>query len=282
MQKSKEQELDRNGLEKQCLEVRRLIVKSVYEAGSGHPGGSLSGVELLTTLFENFLKFDPKNPKSDSRDYFVLSKGHCAPLLYSIMAFKGYFPVEELKTLRKLGSRLQGHPDALKLPGIEVSTGSLGQGFGVAAGIALSLKIDKKVNKVYALLGDGELQEGTVWETAMAASHFKLDNFCAVIDSNKFQIDGSVETVMGVEPIKQKFESFGWECVQINGHDLKQVDEAYQAFLSHKSGKPFLIVADTLKGKGVSFMENTEKFHGKAPSPEEFEKAMIELGEKAL
>lgn len=263
-----------------CRKVRKLIIDSVFCAGSGHPGGSLSSVELLVTLYSKYMKFDPKNPKWEGRDYFVLSKGHAAPLIYSILAIHGFFPEEELKTLRKLGSRLQGHPDALKLPGIEVSTGSLGQGFGVAAGIALGLKADGKPNKVYALLGDGEIQEGTIWETAMASAHFKLKNFCAIIDYNKFQIDGRVENVMNIAPVKEKFESFGWKVIEINGHNIDEVSQAYQFFLNFLGNgeeKPTLIIANTIKGKGISFMENTEQWHGKAPKNEEYNKATSEL-----
>lgn len=263
-----------------CQYVRKLIIDSVFLAGSGHPGGSLSAVELLVTLYSKYLKFDPKNPKWEGRDYFILSKGHAAPLIYSILAYHGFFPQEELKTLRKLGSRLQGHPDALKLEGIEVSTGSLGQGFGVAAGIALGLKASKKNNRVYALLGDGEIQEGTIWETAMAASHFKLKNLCAIIDYNKFQIDGKVEDVMNVAPIKAKFESFGWQAIEINGHNVDEVSHAYQFFLNfleNSEEKPTVIIAHTVKGKGISFMENTEQWHGKAPKNDEYDKATNEL-----
>lgn len=279
-----EEQVDEKLLAKKCQDVRKLIIDSVFHAGSGHPGGSLSAVELTVTLYEMYLKHDSKNPKWAERDYFVLSKGHAAPLIYSVLAKQGYFDENELKTtLRKIGSRFQGHPDALKLPGIEVSTGSLGQGFGVAAGIALGLKHDKKPNRVYCLLGDGELQEGTVWETAMAAPHFGLDNFCAIVDSNKFQIDGEVAQIMNVESIKAKFEAFGWDAIEIDGHDLQQVAQAYNKFQSNASfldnGKPrpTVIVANTTKGKGVSFMENTEKWHGKAPKENEYSDAQKEI-----
>lgn len=272
--------METQDLMEKCKNVRKLIIDSVFLAGSGHPGGSLSAVELVETLYSKYLKFDPKNPKWDQRDYFVLSKGHAAPLMYSILAKHGFFDEEELKTLRKLGSRLQGHPDALRLPGIEVSTGSLGQGFGVAAGIALGLKSVGKENRVYALLGDGEIQEGTVWETAMAAAHFKLKNLCAIIDYNKFQIDGKVADVMNVAPIKEKFESFGWQAIEINGHNLDEISYAYQFFLNFLENvqqKPTAIIAHTVKGKGISFMENTEQWHGKAPKNEEYDKAKNEL-----
>jgi transketolase len=228
-------------------------------------------------LYEKYLKFDPQNPAWKDRDYFILSKGHAAPLIYSMLAVKGYFPEEELKTLRKFGSRLQGHPDALKLPGIEVSTGSLGQGFGVAAGVALGVKVSGQKNRVYALLGDGEIQEGSVWETAMAASHYQLKNFCAIVDANKFQIDGKVENVMNVEPIKEKFQAFGWRALEINGHDLEEIDNAFNWFVESNEEKPSVIIAQTIKGKGVSFMENTEKWHGKAPQDEEYKSAQTEL-----
>jgi len=262
---------------KEISYIRRLIINSVFNAGSGHPGGSLSSVDLVYVLFDKYLKFDPSNPKWEDRDYFILSKGHAAPLLYTILSYKGFFDVKELETLRKLGSRLQGHPDALKVPGVEVSTGSLGQGFGVAGGIALGLKISGKSNKVYVLLGDGEIQEGSVWETAMACGHYNLSNLCAIIDVNKFQIDGKVENVMSVEPIEKKFESFGWRTIRINGHNLDEINNAYKWFLEEKSNKPAVIVADTVKGKGVSFMENRSEWHGKAPNEDEYKKATEEI-----
>ncbi len=266
-------------LENKCNEVRHLIIDSVFNAGSGHPGGSLSATDLAVVLFEKYLKFNAKNLNWDGRDYFILSKGHAAPLLYSILALKGVIEMNELNTLRKLGSRLQGHPDALKLPGVEVSTGSLGQGFGVAAGIALSLKTDQKIDqKVYALLGDGELQEGTIWETAMAAAHYKLGNLCAIIDANKFQIDGKTEDIMNLGSIKAKFESFGWKVVEIDGHKINEIDSAYSLFLEHDQHVPFAILANTIKGKGISFMENTEVWHGKAPEQNEYDSAKGELG----
>lgn len=265
------------GLEKKSKAIRNLILDSVYTAGSGHPGGSFSAVEILTVLYEKFLKFNPKNPLWEERDYFILSKGHAAPVLYATMATYGYFNPKELLTLRKFGSPFQGHPSALKLSGIEISTGSLGQGFGVAAGIALAHKSDHKTNKIYTLLGDGELQEGSVWETAMAAPHFKLSNLCAIVDANKYQIDGAVENIMNTEPIAQKFESFGWQTIEINGHDFTEIDKAFKLFNAQEILKPFLIVAKTIKGKGVDFMENTEKWHGKAPNSEEYEKAKNKL-----
>jgi len=267
-------------LKQDINQIRKLIIDSVFKAGSGHPGGSLSAVELVYTLFDKFLKFDPDNPKWEDRDYFILSKGHAAPLLYTVLAYKKFFEIEELATLRKIGSRLQGHPDALKVPGVEVSTGSLGQGFGVAGGIALGLKISGKKNKVYALLGDGEIQEGSVWETAMACAHYKLSNICAIIDVNKFQIDGRVDDVMRVEPIDKKFEAFGWRSIRINGHDIKQVEDAYKWFLEYKGDKPSVIVADTVKGKGVSFMENKSEWHGKAPNENEYKAAKNEISKE--
>lgn len=255
-----------------------MIIDSVFHAGSGHPGGSLSAVELIVTLYEKYLKFDPNNPDWDERDYFILSKGHAAPLIYSILAMKKFFPEEELKKLRKIDSILQGHPDALKVPGIEVSTGSLGQGFGVGAGIALGIKHDQKKNNVFVLIGDGELQEGSIWETAMAASHYELNNLCAIIDSNKFQIDGKVNEIMNVNPIQDKFQAFGWRVIKIHGHNLDEINQAYQWFINHtETNKPSVIIADTVKGKGVSFMENTEKWHGKAPKDEEYNSAQNEL-----
>ncbi|PKL12397.1 MAG: transketolase [Spirochaetae bacterium HGW-Spirochaetae-6] len=264
-------------LEQKCNFLRNLIIESVFNAGSGHPGGSLSAVELMVVLYEKFMKFDPQVPSWNERDYMVLSKGHAAPLIYGILSMYGYIPKEELSTLRKLGSRLQGHPDATKLPGIEVSTGSPGQGFGVAAGIALGIKTKGQANNVFTLLGDGELQEGTVWETAMAASHYKLSRLCAIVDANGFQIDGKVEDVMNVNPIGDKFKSFGWKVKEFDGHNLDEVEAAFQFFMDNKSDKPVLLLAHTIKGKGVSFMQNTHAWHGKAPSAEEFKSAQDEL-----
>lgn len=257
--------------------VRRHVINMLFEAESGHPGGSLSSVELLVGLYFNYMKFDPKNPKDPDRDYFILSKGHGCPVLYAVLAERECIGQDKLCTLRKLGSQLQGHPGSdTDLPGIEVSTGSLGWGLSVAAGAAIGAKIAKKSNRVYCLMGDGEQQEGSIWEAAMAASHYKLDNLCGIVDWNKLQIDGEVEKVMSIQPLKEKYESFGWNVIEIDGHDFNQVLDAYKKAETVKS-KPSMILADTIKGKGVSFMENEVGWHGKAPSRELAEKALAEL-----
>jgi len=258
-------------------EARKWIVKSIYEAGSGHPGGSLSTVEILTSLYFRVMRHDPENPLWDDRDRFVLSKGHGAPGLYTILALSGYFEKEELLTLRKLGSRLQGHPSMNKTPGIDMSTGSLGQGLSIAIGMALGARLDRKDYRVYCILGDGESQEGQVWEAAMAASHYKVDNLCAVLDRNQLQIDGPTEKIMSLEPAFSKFKAFGWHVIEVNGHDFKELLRAFHEAETYK-GKPTIIIANTIKGKGVSFMEGSLKFHGKAPSKEELELALKELG----
>lgn len=246
-------------------------------AGSGHPGGSLSSVELLTVLFFNFLEQDINNPHWKDRDYFILSKGHVCPVLYAVLAERGYFPKEELFTFRKFGSRLQGHPSkSSHLPGIEISSGSLGQGLSVANGIALGLKADQRNNRVYCLMGDGELQEGQIWEAAMSAAHFQLDNVCGIVDYNKLQIDGNVEDVMGIAPLKDKWASFNWHVIEIDGHDIAQISDAYREAESI-THKPSVIIAHTIKGKGVSYMENNVEWHGRAPSKEELDIALNEI-----
>ncbi|MDD4899011.1 MAG: transketolase [Candidatus Omnitrophica bacterium] len=262
-------------LETQAKEIRKLIVQMIAQAGSGHPGGSLSATDLITALYFAVLKHDPKNPSWPDRDRFHLSKGHCCPLLYSILAARGYFSKDKLMTLRKLGSVLQGHPDR-RTPGIEAASGSLGQGLSVALGMSLAGKVDKKDYRVYVLMGDGETQEGNVWEAAMAASHFKADNLCAILDYNGFQIDGNICNVMELEPIKLKWQSFGWEVIEINGHDMGEILAAYEK-AKNTIGKPSIIIAHTIKGKGVSFMEGVCDFHGRAPTKEETEKALKEL-----
>jgi len=249
------------------------------EAGSGHPGGSLSCIDILTYLFIKQMRYDPANPSWPDRDRFVLSKGHAAPALYAILSHVGYYSSNLLKTLRKLGSPLQGHPDSRKLPGVESSTGSLGQGIAVAGGMALAAKIDKRSSKVYCLVGDGEIQEGLVWEAAMAIAHYKLDNFCLFVDNNGLQIDGLVDEVMSVYPIGKKFEAFGWHVMDIDGHNFDEIEEALQFFEKNQgTGKPTVIVARTVKGKCVSFMENKAQWHGVAPSKEDLLKALEELG----
>lgn len=259
-------------------QIRRHIISMVGEAGSGHPGGSLSAADIVTALYFDVMRIDPQKPQWPERDRFVLSKGHAAPVLYAALAERGYFPVEDLKTLRKLGSLLQGHPDMRKVPGVEMSTGSLGQGLSVANGMALAGKLDGLDYRVYVLLGDGEIEEGQVWEAAMAAAHFKLDNVVAFLDYNGLQIDGPIEEVMSAEPVADKWRAFGWAVQEIDGHDMEQILAAV-AQARETRGKPSLIIARTVKGKGVSFMENEVGWHGAAPKPEQVEQALAELGE---
>jgi transketolase len=256
--------------------LRMNVLKMITHAGSGHTGGSLSAAEIITVLFFKKMKINPKNPKWEERDRFILSKGHACPVVYAALAKLGFFPEEELLTLRKLGSRLQGHPDRQLTPGIEMSTGSLGQGLSVANGLALGLKLDRKKSKVYVLLGDGESQEGQIWEAAMTAGHYKLDNLCAILDYNQMQIDGFVNEIKRIEPLKEKWEAFGWKTIEIDGHSFPEIINALDASDKIK-GKPTMIIARTVKGKGVSFMEFNNYFHGKAPSKEEYEKAIKEL-----
>jgi transketolase len=262
-----------------CRQMRRDIIEMVGAAGSGHPGGSLSSVEIMATLYFGVMKHDPSNPAMPERDRFVLSKGHAAPVLYAALAEAGYFPREELVTLRKLGSRLQGHPDARKTPGVEVSTGSLGQGLALANGLALALRLDgNTAPTVYCLLGDGELQEGEVWEAAMLAAHYRLGNVVAVVDLNGLQIDGPTRDVMDVGDVAAKFAAFGWNVLTCDGHSLQQLADAFAAATSHIAG-PSVIVANTIKGKGVSFMEGLCEWHGKAPNAEQCATALSELTE---
>ena len=259
-----------------CKEVRADIVRMTSAAGSGHPGGSLSAVEAMTVLYFNVMNHRPAEPDWADRDRFFLSKGHACPVLYSVMARSGYFPVEELLTLRKCGTRLQGHPSCKTLPGIEVSSGSLGQGLSIANGFALSAKVSGTDRRSYCLLGDGELQEGQVWEAIMTAAHYKLDNVCAVVDYNGLQIDGNVENVMGIAPLEDKWRSFNWHVIECNGHDVSQLMAAYEEAKQTK-GKPSVIIMKTIKGKGVSFMENVAGWHGKVPNGEELQKALDEI-----
>ena len=263
-------------LQKRAEEIRYDIVSMIAETGSGHPGGSLSGVDIGAVLFFNEMNYDPHNPTREERDRFILSKGHAAPLLYALLAHASYFERSELKTLRKYKSRLQGHPASLMLPGVEVSTGSLGQGLSISCGIALSGKMDKKNYRVYTLLGDGELDEGQVWEAAMFAAHKKLDNLCAIVDRNRLQIDGDTEKVMALEPLKAKWDAFGWHTILIDGHNISDILDAFEEFHSVKN-KPTVILAKTVKGKGVSFMENIAGWHGKAPNHKELEQALKEI-----
>lgn len=266
-------------LKKEAMEIRKDIIRMLGEAGSGHSGGSLSSVEIMMGLYYYKLRYNPKKPDWSDRDRFILSKGHVCPCLYTVMARCGYFPREELMTLRKLYSRLQGHPHMLKLPGLETSCGSLGQGLSIANGIALGARLDKKGYRVYCLLGDGETDEGQVWEAAMTANHYKLDNLCAIIDRNRLQIDGFTEDVMKLEPIGKRWESFGWHVIEVDGHNIKEVMDAYDEAEKIK-GKPTMIIAHTTKGKGVSFMEDKVEWHGVAPKGEQIELALKELNMK--
>ena len=263
-------------LKEQAKEIRKDIVTMIGQAKSGHPGGSLSATEIVTYLYFEELRIDPTNPKWDDRDRFILSKGHAAPVLYAALARRGFFPTEELSTLRKIGSHLQGHPDMKKVPGVDMSTGSLGTGFSAATGIAMACKLDKKENYVYTLLGDGEIQEGQVWEAAMSASHYKLDNLIAFLDNNGLQIDGNIDDVLSPNPIDAKFAAFGWHVLVIDGHDFKQIADAVAAAKAEK-GRPTMIVAKTVKGKGVSYMENQAGWHGSAPNEGQVAQAMAEL-----
>jgi transketolase len=258
-------------------QMRIDIIRMIEAAGNGHPGGSLSIIDILTVLYWKFLKHDPKKPDWEGRDRFILSKGHACPALYSVMAHRGYFPVADLMTLRKLGSPLQGHPDRLRLPGIEFSTGSLGQGLSVGVGMACAAKLDKKDWKTVVVLGDGEMQEGQCWEAFMSAPKFKLDNLIAIVDFNNGQIDGPVNEVMNLEPLADKLKTFNWEVQAIDGHDLAAVEKALAKAWSAKDGKPQCIVAKTIKGKGVSFMENNIAWHGNAPKKEDADKAVKEI-----
>ncbi len=261
-----------------AAKVRLGILEGVFHAKSGHPGGSLSAADLFTYLYFSELRVDPQNPKDPDRDRFVLSKGHCAPGLYAALALKGYFPWEELSRLRHIGAMLQGHPDMKGTPGVDMSSGSLGQGISAAVGMALAGKMDGKNYRVYTLLGDGECEEGQVWEAAMFAGHRKLDNFCVIVDYNGLQIDGPVEKVAGPAPFEPKFQAFGFETMTIDGHNFDELERAFQAAKACK-GKPFAIIMKTVKGKGVSFMENQVGWHGKAPNKDEYEVALKELQE---
>lgn len=257
-------------------QMRRNIISMLGQAGSGHTGGSLSASDIVACLYFWEMNIDPKNPGWEARDRFVLSKGHAAPVLYAALAEKGFFPQDYLNRLRKLGSPLQGHPDMRKLPGVEASTGSLGQGISWAVGMALAGKMDQKPYRVYALLGDGEIEEGMVWEASMAAAHYKLDNLTAFIDNNGLQIDGRVEEVMSPLPIPDKFRAFGWEVLEIDGHDHRQIMQALNTARTVQN-RPTAVIAHTIKGKGCSFMENRAEWHGVAPKPDEVEKALAEL-----
>ena len=263
--------------EKAAANIRTGIVKAIHNAGSGHPGGSLSAADIVTALYFKEMNIDPANPKMEERDKFILSKGHAGPVQYAALAERGYFPKEEILELRKLGNKFQGHPNMHKVPGVEMSTGSLGQGISVAAGMAMANKLDGNPGRVYVMLGDGEIQEGLVWEAAMAAAHYKLSDLTAIVDWNGLQIDGRNEDVMTVAPIKEKFESFGWHALSIDGHDFGQIFDALDE-ARKETARPTVIVAKTIKGKGVSFMEDQAGWHGKAPNEEEAKPAVKDLG----
>ena len=264
------------GLANIANDVRIEIIEQVYNANSGHPGGSLSCADILAVLYFNQMNIDSENPNAKGRDRFVLSKGHCAPALYATLARKGYFDKELLKGFRKVESNLQGHPDMKKVPGVDMSTGSLGQGLSAAVGMAIGSKMEHEGYRVYCLLGDGELEEGQVWEAAMSASKNKLDNLCAIVDYNTLQIDGNVEEVAGLIDIKEKFESFGFNVIEVNGHDIEALIHAFNS-AKHQKDMPSVIIARTIKGKGVSFMEGKAEWHGKAPNQEQYEEAINEL-----
>lgn len=261
-----------------AAEIRMGIIEGTYHAKAGHPGGSLSAADVLAYLYGKEMKIDPKNPKMEDRDRFVLSKGHAAPALYSALAYTGFFPVEDLKTLRHIGSYLQGHPNMNTVPGVDMSTGSLGQGISAACGMAKGAKYFNQDINVYTILGDGEIEEGQVWEAMMFASQYNLDNLCVMIDVNGLQIDGACKDVMNAEPIDKKVAAFGFDYIVIDGNDLDEIEMAFEKF--HKSTKPFAIIMKTVKGKGVSYMENAVGWHGKAPNTEEYEIAMAELNSK--
>ena len=263
-------------LEAMAKKLRRHIIEMIGKAGSGHPGGSLSATDIVTCLYFNVLRHNPGNPKWPDRDRFILSKGHAAPILYSALAECGYIPDESLSTLRKLNSTLQGHADSHHTPGVELTAGSLGQGLSFSIGVALAGRLSSKTYRVYTLLGDGECDEGQVWEAAMAAAHFKVDNLTAIVDNNGLQIDGWNKDVMNLDPLNDKWNAFGWHVIDIDGHNIPQLLEAFKEARSFK-GKPSVIIAHTVKGKGVSFMENQAGFHGKAPDAEQVKIALEEL-----
>ncbi len=262
-----------------ALEIRREIIRMLGEAGSGHPGGSLSAADILAALYFNVMNYDPQNPKWADRDRFILSKGHGAPALYAALALAGYFPKEMLLTLRKLGSPLQGHPDMRRLPGLEASTGSLGQGLSIGVGSALNGRLTKKNYYTYVLLSDGETNEGQTWEAVASAAHFKLDHLIAILDCNKFQLDDSTKKILNLEPMADKWRAFNWAVREIDGHNMKEILDAF-AWAKNVKGQPGIIIAHTVKGKGVSFMENNNEFHGVAPTRPETVSALAELGEK--
>lgn len=268
-------------LKKIAIEVRKDIIEEVYSAKSGHPGGALSCADILTVLYFNQMNIDEKKPEDPNRDRLILSKGHASPALYAVLAEKGYFPKEELKNFRKIGSKLQGHPDMKNIPGVDMTTGSLGQGLSAGVGMALASKMDKAGCKIYCILGDGEIEEGQVWEALTAASKNKLDNLCVILDNNNLQIDGEIEKVGGMSNITEKLLSFGFNVVNINGHNIDEIIDAITTAKQTK-GKPTAIIAKTVKGKGISFMENNASWHGKAPNEEEYNLAIEKLNKSML
>ena len=268
--------MDIKKLSKKAVEIRKGIIEAVYHAQSGHPGGSLSVADILTVLYFHEMKIKPEEPNWEDRDRLVLSKGHCSPALYSCLANKGYFPIEDLKTVRKIDSYLQGHPDRNKIPGVDMTTGSLGQGLSAANGMAIAGKMNQKDYRVYCILGDGEIEEGQIWEAAMTSSKYKLDNLCVIVDNNNLQIDGTIEEVMSSYPIDEKFRSFGFEIIKIDGHDIEEIIKAFEVARNIKE-KPTCIIAKTIKGKGISYMENQVGWHGKAPNEEQYKEAIKEL-----
>ncbi len=267
------EEMNIEQLQQKAKKIREDILEEVYQAQSGHPGGSLSVADILTVLYFKEMNIQPENPNWEDRDRLVLSKGHCSPALYSCLANRGYFPVEDLKTFRNINSYLQGHPDKNKVPGVDMTTGSLGQGLSCANGMAIAGKMNQKDYRVYCILGDGEIEEGQVWEAAMAANQYKLDNLCVIVDNNNLQIDGTIEKVMNSYPIDEKFRSFGFQVINIDGHDIEEIIKAFEVAKNIKD-KPTCIIAKTIKGKGVTFMENQAGWHGKAPNQEQYEEAI--------
>ena len=263
-------------LENKAKKIRSNIINQIYNAKSGHPGGSLSSADILTALYFNEMNVNPNEPKCNTRDRFILSKGHAAPVLYSTLAEKGFFEEEKLYNLRKIDSILQGHPDMNKVPGVDMTTGSLGQGLSAANGMAIAAKLDNLDYRVYCLLGDGEIEEGQIWEAAMTSSHYKLDNLCVIVDNNNLQIDGAIDKVMNSYPIDKKFESFGFNVINIDGNNMEEILKAFEVAKYIKE-KPTAIIAKTVKGRGISFMENQVGWHGKAPNEEEYKNAILEL-----
>ena len=259
-----------------CKSMRREVIEMITDAKSGHPGGSLSSVEIVVTLFMDVMRHDPANPKWKDRDHFILSKGHCCPILYAVMAECGYCPKDQLNTLRKLGSIYQGHPDVRFLPALEATTGSLGQGLSLAIGMGLAARLDKSPSRTYVVLGDGEIQEGQIWEAAMFGGFHKVDNVVAIVDSNRIQLDGFVKDIMDESPLAEKWSSFNWHVIEVDGHDIGALQKAFAEAAAMK-GQPTVIIAHTVKGKGVSFMENNPKYHGTAPTVEEEVRALAEL-----